>query len=140
MLKIIKLKEKRLELTKDKDEIKTISIEIYGLLLGYFSRKKDKSFIHNNNEILDILEERIKYILNTNYRILNVKDNSKDSFTIFINNVNNKENNKLCIKLSENFTLGYDYYDYYNNNSLFDYIILHKQERLENKLIKHIKK
>ena len=57
MLKRIRYIEKQIKLTKDKDEIKILVIELYGLLLGYFSRKKDRTLINfNNSDILPELE------------------------------------------------------------------------------------
>ena len=44
MIKTIKLKNRLLELSKDKDEITKYSLEIYTLILGYFARQKDMSF------------------------------------------------------------------------------------------------
>lgn len=143
MLKTLKLKTKLLELTNDKEEIKKYSLEIYSILLGYFSNKKDSSFLFfNENETLKELENRILKLSNIeHYKILGIKNNNEDSFDIFIENIYSEENNELCTLLKNNFNYGYDYYDYYHNkyNSIFDYILLHKHENLEYKLKNFIK-
>lgn len=141
MLKQIKLKRKLIELSKDKNEIKNLELEIYSLILGYFSCKKDRTLpnFFSDNDTLIELEDRIKNILNTNYKILGIKDNTLDSFYIFIKNIKNDSNEILCDNIIINFINGYNYYNYIReNNSIFDYILLHKYDRLENKLIKKI--
>lgn len=145
MIKTLKYKNKLLELSKDKDETIKYSLEIYTIILGYFARQKDFyspiPSLFNNDEILNKLHNKIRKLLNTNYKILGIKDNSLDSFKIFIKNFSNENNKEICNLLYKNFTYAYNYYDYYHNkyNSFFDYVLLHKHERLEYKLKKFIK-
>ena len=143
MIKSLKYKTKLIELSKDKEEIKKYSLEIYSILLGYFSRKKDRTFsFFDENDTLKELEKRILEIANIKYfKILGIKDNSKDSFNIFIKNITKEDNKELCELLKEYFNIGYNYYDYYRTkySSIFDYTILHKHERLEYKLKNFIK-
>lgn len=142
MLKTIKYITKLIELSNNKEEINKYSLEIYSILLGYFSKKKDNSvFVFNENETLKELEKRILELTNIKYyKILGASDNYLDSFNIFIKNINNDKNNNISELLKKNFYNGYNYCDYFYNkyNSLFDYIILHKHERLEYKLKKYI--
>lgn len=144
MIKTLKLKTQLLEFSNDKEEIKKYSLEIYTIILGYFARQKDFyspiPSLFKNEETIDYVHKKIRELLNTNYRILGVKDNSIDSFRIFIKNFRNDNNKELCDLLYKNFRYAYQYYDYYHNkyNSIFDYI-LSKHERLECKLKKFIK-
>ena len=141
MLKTIKLKRKLLNLLDNENEKTLINLELYTILLGYFSRKKDRTLIFfSEDELLFNLENRIKTILKTNYKILDIKDNSLDSFNIFIKNYSNDFNINTCNLLSEKFEFGYKYYDFYHNkyNSLFDYLIINKHKKLEYKLKNYI--
>ena len=142
MLKKIKYCNQLIELSNNKSEINFLQLKIYIMILGYFACKKDNTFpsffIHD--DIIFKLEERIKNIFNTNYKILGIKNNSLDSFYVFINNVKNDINKTLCDEAIINFIDEYNYYsDIRENSSIFDYLISHKYERLENKLIKKIK-
>ena len=118
MLKTLKYLNKMLELSKNKEEINKYSLKIYSILLGYFSNKKDRSFSFfdaEEDDLLKELENRILELTNIKYKkILRIRDNNKDSFNIFINNINNQENNELCELLNKDFNYGYDSYDYYN--------------------------
>ena len=140
MLKILKLKTKLIELSNNKEEINKYTLEIYSMLLGYFSNKKDRtlSFFNEYNTIKE-LEKRILEL--TNIKIIGIKNNNKDSFNIFISNISNENNKELIELLKSNFNYGYSYYDYYHNkyNSIFDYILLHKHQKLEYKLKNFIK-
>lgn len=142
MLKTIKYKNHLIKLSKDSNEIKELELEIYSLILGYFACKKDRTLSNffYDFDILNELEDRIKNIFYTNYRILGIKNNSLDSFYIFIKNIKNDNNKFLCDITIINFIKGYNYYtEIRENDSIFDYLILHKYKRLENKLIKKIK-
>ena len=143
MLKLIKLKTKIIEQSNNKEEINKNSLEIYTMLLGYFSNKKDSSFSNiNEDDTLKELEKRILKLTNiTYYKIIGIKNNNEDSFNIFISNISNENNKELIELLKSNFNYGYSYYDYYHNkyNSIFDYILLHKHQRLEYKLKNIIK-
>ena len=138
MLKTLKLKKKLLEYSTDKNEIIKYSLEIYSIILGYFARKKDRTLpsLNDSDETLNHIQTKIKELLNTNYKILGLTNNSLDSFWIFIRNLNNKDNKEICDILNKNFINGYNYYDYYHNNynSIFDYILLHRHQKLEYKL------
>ena len=143
MLNFLKLKTKLIELSKDKYEIIKFSLEIYTIILGYFSNKKDSSFsFFNEFDTLKELENRILELINIkNYKILGISDNSSDSFNIFIKNFSNENNKEISDLLKRSFTYGYKYYDFYHNkyNSFLDYVLLHKHSRLEYKLKNFIK-
>lgn len=142
MLKILKLKYKLLTLTNDEVEKEKIKLEIYSTILGYYACKKDRAFtnLFNDNDILNELENNIKNIFKTNYRITGVRDNSYDSFKIFLNNIQNENNIDLCELVTENFNKGYHYYiELYNNISIMDILITNKPARIENKFIKILK-
>ena len=143
MLKILKLKAKLIELSNERKEIEKYSLELYSILIGYFLNKKDSSFsFFNDDDVLKELEKRILDLAGIKYfKILGIKNNSKYSFNIFIENISKDDNKEICEILKKYFTLGYDYYDYYHNkyNSIFDYILTHKHERLEYKLKNFIK-
>lgn len=145
MIKTLKYKNKLLELSKDKEEIIKYSLEIYTIILGYFARQKDFyapiPSLFKNEETIDYAHKKIKELLKTNYNIIGINDNSFDSFKIFIKNFRNENNKEICDLLYKNFRDAYQYYDYYHNkyNSFFDYVLLHKHERLEYKLKKFVK-
>lgn len=138
MIRTIKLKKKLLSKLSNEEEKKIVLLELYTLILGYFSRKKDRNMYFDDYELLEDIEFIIRKLLNTNYKILGVKNNCLDSFNLFINNYSNESNKKLSALLSDRFDFAYSYYDYYMNkyNSLFDYLIVHKHQNLENKLKK----
>ncbi|MBQ7140056.1 MAG: hypothetical protein IJO32_00975 [Bacilli bacterium] len=145
MLKILKLKLEQIKLLKknleNDSEINNIKLEIYSILLGYYARRKDRDIfkIYDNSNIEEIVN-KINNILNTNILALKIKDNTHDSMKICIKRLISKspENIDKYNKILKNFEFGYDYYDAYfeKNNSIFDYLLLHKPERLENKVYK----
>lgn len=138
MLRILKLKCKLINLTKNDDEKNKIKLEIYSNIMGYFACKKDRSFgTFNDTSILEDLENKIKNIFKTNYRIIGVKNNSYESFNVFLDNVQNENNIIMCELAQENFNEGYNYFiNLHNNISIMDILILNKPARIEYKLIK----
>lgn len=143
MLKILKLKYKLLTLTNDEKEKEKLKLEIYSTILGYYTCKKDRSFTNmfNDNDIINELENKIKNIFKTNYRIIGIKDNSYDSFKVFLNNAQNDNNIELCELAKLNFNEGYNHYiELYNNISIMDILITNKPARIENNFIKILKK
>jgi len=145
MLKILKLKLEQINLLKDISsnnlEINNKKLEIYSMLLGYYARRKDRDMfkIYDNADIDDIIS-KINNILNTNIITLKIKDNSYDSMKICVDQLATKspEHIDKYNTLFKNFEFGYKYYDCYfeKNNSIFDYLLLHKGQKLENKVYK----
>lgn len=145
MFKILKLKLEQIKLLKNNPEndleISNIKLEIYSIILGYYARRKNRDIIkiYDNSNIEEIVN-KINNILETKIITLKIKDNTRDSINICIKRLitKNLENTDKYNNILKNFEFGYDYYDAYfeKNNSIFDYLLLHKPKRLENKVHK----
>lgn len=141
-LKLIKLYEKS---GNKKDEINKLKLEIYSMVLGYYSCMKDKDIFKLNEEankkvIIEIINNMHKII----YFNVSTKDKLLDSITNSINQliIEYKNNKQQYEEILKYFKYGYKYYDYYTNkyDSIFDYVILHKPERIKSKAYSAIKR
>lgn len=136
MIKLIKSNLRLVKLTDDINKKNELLLQNYLMILGYLVSQNDHFFTPNytDQKIID-LEQKIQKILNINYKIIGIKNNSKDSFDIFVNNYNNENNKKTIEILNKYFYLGYNYYInfYERHNSIVDYII-GTQKNLEMKL------
>ena len=136
LIKLIKLKNK---LNPYNEEIKNLKLEIYSMLLGYYSAQKDKDIFNlvNNDELLLNLENKINNIFGKNIKIVSLNNgNIRENFKrkMFKSDCEQQIEYQSIFK---NFIYGYSFYENYKNenDSILDYL-MGKYKRLENKFIK----
>lgn len=131
MLRKIKENYKLLNIVDDKEDRDELLIEIYSLVLGYFSSKKDANIEEfKEQNIIDDLSYKIKNILNSDFIFMGEITTNFNIFRTFIKSSENIDNSTLCDLSLDSFIDGYNYYiDNISNTN-----------KMENKLIKILSK
>ncbi len=114
----IKEKLEELKKTNDKEIIKMKIIELYSILLGYYSGIRDKKNINlNNDTIIKDIDDRLKELTNSNYSYIDgvsfsIKDNLFSNINYLV--LDDNKNIKTLSIILMSFLYGYDYVDCIN--------------------------
>lgn len=119
------------------ENINKLKLEIYSMLLGYYSAQYDKDYfnVYNNGEKIIGLDSTIQNIIGLNHQLINLNENTLDSFKKLIFKSGNEQDKYH--KIFKYFLDGYIFYQssVERNDSIFDSFI-NSRKRLENKLCK----
>lgn len=134
MIDTLNLKFKALNKKKNSEKVKEeLKLEIYSIILGYYSSIKDRKLQPINDDVINDLIVKIQILLNTTNPLMS-KENSLDSIKICIKDLLDDDN--IDVRKSTKFFNAFIQGYYYYINLVKQNSIQKKYSNIENKLSK----